>query len=84
MPRAESEATISIVSLLCQSATTSELQAMAHKLRCTDLHWLYGSLHLSLPDGVRGSFRTTHEAAFKVTGNAFTWCPYGEGMETHS
>jgi len=84
MPHAQSEATISVVTLLCESATTVELEAMAKKLRCTDLHWLYGSLHLRLPDGARGSFRSTHAAALGVSGHPFTWCPYGDRLETHS
>lgn len=84
MHPAECEATISVVSLLCQSAATTDLEAMAKRLGCTDLHWLYGSLHLRLPGGVRGSFRTTHAAQLGLSGHPFTWCPYGETMETHS
>ena len=64
---------VSLLYLLCQSATTVELESTARDLGCVDLRWVYGALHLMLPDGTRGSLRSSHARALGIS-DQFVWC----------
>lgn len=65
---------VSILTLLCQSSTPEELETTARELGCVDVHWLYGALHVTLPDGTQGSLRISHGAKLGVRGPTYVWC----------
>lgn len=65
---------ISILTLLCQSSTPEELETTARELGCMNVHFRYGACHVTLPDGVQGSFRISHGAKLGVAGPTFVWC----------
>jgi hypothetical protein len=64
---------VSILTLLCQSSTPEELETTARELGCVAVRWLYGSLHVTLPDGVQGSFRVSHARGIGIS-NKWAWC----------
>lgn len=66
--------TISLLTILCQSASIDELETTARELGCMDVHERYGALHMLLPDGTRGSFRRQHDPIKLQRGPDFVWC----------
>jgi len=59
---------VSLLYLLCQCTTTTELEVMARALGCSEQRWLYGACHVVLPDGQRGALRPTRD------GKGYVWC----------
>lgn len=66
--------TISLLTILCQSASIEELETTARELGCMELRMLYGAVHMRLPDGQVGSFRVSHARGIGINGNQFVWC----------
>lgn len=60
--------TISLLTILCQSANIDELETTARELGCVEVRVVYSACHMLLPSGERGSFRT------RRNGNGFVWC----------
>jgi hypothetical protein len=65
---------LSLLYLLCQCESLAELETTAREFGCVDLQVKYGAMHLMLPDGVRGSFRESRDAARGIRGHQFIWC----------
>jgi hypothetical protein len=62
--------TINLQYLLCQSSSLEELEQTARELGCIEIQLLYSALHVTLPDGERGSFRMVRD------GSGFAWVPH--------
>lgn len=65
--------TISLLTILCQSASIDELETTARELGCVEIRRLYGAVHARLPDGQVGSFRVSHARGIGIS-NLFVWC----------
>lgn len=60
--------TISLLTILCQSESLTELETTARELGCVEIRIVYSACHLLLPSGDRGSFRA------RRNGDGFVWC----------